>query len=128
MEAATARIEPSDLELLKRVAERIRTFADAQLSCLSELKTPVPGGFAGHTIQPINRVGCYAPAGRFALPSTALMTIVPAVAAGCPSIILATPNPSDMMLATAFIAGANQVLAIGGAPCSRRTRLWIRRF
>ena len=58
MEAATARIEPSDLELLKRVAERIRTFADAQLSCLSELKTPVPGGFAGHTIQPINRVGC----------------------------------------------------------------------
>ncbi len=100
---------------MKRVAERIRTFADAQLSCLSELKTPVPGGFAGHTIQPINRVGCYAPAGRFALPSTALMTIVPAVAAGCPSIILATPNPSDMMLATAFIAGANQVLAIGGA-------------
>jgi len=115
MEAATARIEPSDLELLKRVAERIRTFANAQLSCLSELKTPVPGGFAGHTIQPINRVGCYAPAGRFALPSTALMTIVPAVSAGCPSLVLATPNPSDMMLATAFIAGANQVLAIGGA-------------
>lgn len=115
MEAATARIEPSDLKLLKRVAERIRTFANAQLSCLSELKTPVPGGFAGHTIQPINRVGCYAPAGRFALPSTALMTIVPAVSAGCPSLVLATPNPSDMMLATAFIAGANQVLAIGGA-------------
>ena len=99
MEAATDRIERSDLELLKRVAERIRNFADAQLGCLSELKTPVPGGFAGHTIQPINRVGCYAPAGRFALPSTALMTIVPAVAAGCPAIILATPNPSDMMLA-----------------------------
>lgn len=115
LEAATARIDSNDLELLKRVAKRIRTFADAQLSCLSELKTPVPGGFAGHTIQPINRVGCYAPAGRFALPSTALMTIVPAVAAGCPSLVLATPNPSDMMLATAFIAGANQVLAIGGA-------------
>lgn len=115
MEAATDRIERSDLELLKRVAERIQNFADAQLGCLSELKTPVPGGVAGHTIQPINRVGCYAPAGRFALPSTALMTIVPAVAAGCPAIILATPNPSDMMLATAFIAGAHQVLAIGGA-------------
>lgn len=115
MEAATGRIEQSDLELLKRVAERVRHFADAQLSCLSELKTPVPGGYAGHTIEPINRVGCYAPAGRFALPSTALMTIVPAVAAGCPFIVLATPNPSDIMLATAFIAGANQVLAIGGA-------------
>ena len=115
MKAATERIDQSDLDLLKRVAERIRSFADAQLNCLSELKTPVPGGFAGHTIQPVDRVGCYAPAGRFALPSTALMTVVPAVAAGCPSIILATPNPSDMMLATAFIAGANQILAIGGA-------------
>ena len=115
MKAATGRIDQRDLDLLKRVAERIRSFADAQLNCLSELKTPVPGGFAGHTIQPVDRVGCYAPAGRFALPSTALMTVVPAVAAGCPSIILATPNPSDMMLATAFIAGANQVLAIGGA-------------
>lgn len=115
MKAATGRIDQRDLDLLKRVAERIRSFADAQLNCLSELKTPVPGGFAGHTIQPVDRVGCYAPAGRFALPSTALMTVVPAVAAGCPAIILATPNPSDMMLATAFIAGANQVLAIGGA-------------
>ena len=115
MKAATGRIDQRDLDLLKRVAERIRSFADAQLNCLSELKTPVPGGFAGHTIQPVDRVGCYAPAGRFALPSTALMTVVPAVAAGCPSIILATPNPSDMMLATAFIAGANQILAIGGA-------------
>lgn len=115
MKAATGRIDQRDLDLLKRVAERIRSFADAQLNCLSELKTPVPGGFAGHTIQPVDRVGCYAPAGRFALPSTALMTVVPAVAAGCPAIILATPNPSDIMLATAFIAGANQVLAIGGA-------------
>ena len=115
MKAATGRIDQRDLDLLKRVAERIRSFADAQLNCLSELKTPVPGGFAGHTIQPVDRVGCYAPAGRFALPSTALMTVLPAVAAGCPSIILATPNPSDMMLATAFIAGANQILAIGGA-------------
>ena len=115
MKAATGRIDQRDLDLLKRVAERIRSFADAQLNCLSELKTPVPGGFAGHTIQPVDRVGCYAPAGRFALPSTALMTVVPAVAAGCPAIILATPNPSDIMLATAFIAGANQILAIGGA-------------
>jgi phosphoribosyl-ATP pyrophosphohydrolase/phosphoribosyl-AMP cyclohydrolase/histidinol dehydrogenase len=115
MEEAAKRIDPSDIELLRRVAHRIGDFADSQLECLAELSTPVPGGSAGHTIEPIRRVGCYAPAGRFALPSTILMTVVPALSAGCESIILATPNPSDLMLATAAIAGASRVLAIGGA-------------
>lgn len=113
--AATQRIQKDDLALLQRVADRIRTFAQAQLDCLSELKTPVPGGFAGHTIEPIDSVGCYAPAGRFALPSTVMMTVVPAVVAGCQSVTLATPNPSDLMLAAASVAGASRVLAVGGA-------------
>ena len=113
--AARERIDAEDLELLERVAGRIRTFAQAQLSSLKELKTPVPGGFAGHTIEPIVNVGCYAPAGRFALPSTVLMTVVPAVVANCSNVTLATPNPSDLMLAAASVAGANQVLAVGGA-------------
>jgi phosphoribosyl-ATP pyrophosphohydrolase/phosphoribosyl-AMP cyclohydrolase/histidinol dehydrogenase len=115
MDAAIDRIESSDVELLKRVANRIRVFAESQLGCLSNLETPVPGGIAGHTVEPIERVGCYAPAGNFALPSTVLMTVVPAKVAGCQTITLATPNPSDLMLATAAIAGADQVLAIGGA-------------
>ena len=115
MEAAAKRINHSDVELLRRVAHRIGKFAEAQLECLTELKFDVPGGAAGHTIEPIARVGCYAPAGRFALPSTVLMTVVPAMAAGCREIILATPNPSDLMLATAAVAGADRVLAVGGA-------------
>jgi phosphoribosyl-ATP pyrophosphohydrolase/phosphoribosyl-AMP cyclohydrolase/histidinol dehydrogenase len=115
MEAAAKRINHSDVELLRRVAHRIGNFADAQLECLTELEFDVPGGQAGHTIEPIARVGCYAPAGRFALPSTVLMTVVPAMAAGCGEIILATPNPSDLMLATAAVAGADRVLAVGGA-------------
>jgi phosphoribosyl-ATP pyrophosphohydrolase/phosphoribosyl-AMP cyclohydrolase/histidinol dehydrogenase len=115
MSAAANRIAAEDLGLLNRVADRIRTFAKAQLDSLSELKTPVPGGHAGHTIEPIVNVGCYAPAGRFALPSTVLMTVVPAIAAGCRNVVLATPNPSDLMLAAASVAGAHQVLAVGGA-------------
>ena len=115
LEAAIERIDPADVELLKRVAQRIGDFAKAQLDCLSALQTPVPGGLAGHTIEPIEHVGCYAPAGRYALPSTVLMTVVPAVVAECEKITLATPNPSDLMLATAAIAGADQVLAVGGA-------------
>ena len=113
--AAIDRLDSADVELLKRVAQRIGDFAESQLDCLTELETPVPGGLAGHTIEPIEHVGCYAPAGRYALPSTVLMTVVPAVVAGCEKITLATPNPSDLMLATAAIAGADQVLAVGGA-------------
>ncbi len=115
LEEAARRVPATDIELLRRVAHRIGDFADSQLECLQELTMKIPGGTAGHTIEPIARVGCYAPAGRFALPSTVLMTVVPALSAGCESIILATPNPSDLMLATAAVAGASQVLAIGGA-------------
>ncbi|MFK7767444.1 MAG: histidinol dehydrogenase [Mariniblastus sp.] len=115
MEAAAQRIDQSDLELLHRVKDRIANFAQAQLDSLTDLEFSVPGGKAGHKIVPISRAGCYAPAGRFALPSTVLMTVVPAVVAGCDEIVLATPNPSDLMLATAMVAGATQVLAVGGA-------------
>ena len=115
LEAAARRVDSGDMELLRRVAHRVGDFADAQLDCLSEMEMEVPGGKAGHTIEPISRVGCYAPAGRFPLPSTVLMTVVPALSAGCESITLATPNPSDLMLAAAAVAGADHVLAVGGA-------------
>jgi len=115
MEEAVRRVDPQDVELLRRVAHRIECFADAQLECLDELTFKVPGGTAGHTIEPIREVGCYAPAGRFPLPSTVLMTVVPALSAGCQSVTLATPNPSDLMLAAAAVAGASRVLAVGGA-------------
>lgn len=115
MESAAQRINHSDVELLRRVASRISNFAEAQLESLRGLDMEVPGGRAGHTIVPIKRVGCYAPAGRYALPSTVLMTVATAVAAGCDEVIMATPNPSDLMLATAAVAGATRVLAVGGA-------------
>ena len=115
IEEGLKRVDPADVELLQRVAQRIRNFADAQLECMSELTCRVPGGKAGHTIEPIQHVGCYAPAGRFPLPSSVLMTVVPALSAGCDEITLATPNPSDLMLAAAAVAGVNRVLAVGGA-------------
>ena len=115
LDAAVERLPTKDVELLRRVAKRIEDFANAQLNSLSKMETPVLGGFAGHTIEPIERVGCYAPGGRYVLPSTVMMTAVTARVAGCKSIVVATPNPSDMMLAAAAISGANQVLATGGA-------------
>lgn len=115
LEAAKARLDPNDLALLERVASRVRGFAKAQLDALSELEMEVPGGKAGHSIVPVQRAGCYAPAGRYALPSTVIMTVVPAVVAGCEQVVLATPGTSDLMLAAAAVAGADCVLAVGGA-------------
>ena len=115
LEAAVARIPVDQRELLRRVSNRIGSFAIAQRESLKTISVSVPGGQAGHTIEPIQRAGCYAPAGRFPLPSTVLMTAVTAKVAGCPYIVVATPNPTDLMLAAAAIAGADEVLAIGGA-------------
>ena len=115
LEAAKTRLDAGDLALLERVADRVRKFAQAQLDALSELEMNVPGGKAGHSIVPVQRAGCYAPAGRYALPSTVIMTVVPAVVAGCGQVILATPGTSDLMLAAAAVAGADRVLGVGGA-------------
>ena len=115
LDAALARISDEDSDLLHRVSARIQKFAAAQLNCLSELNTDVPGGKAGHTIEPVEHAGCYAPAGRYALPSTVMMTAVTARVAGCKRVTVASPKPSDMILAAAAVSGADSVLAIGGA-------------
>jgi phosphoribosyl-ATP pyrophosphohydrolase/phosphoribosyl-AMP cyclohydrolase/histidinol dehydrogenase len=75
----------------------------------------LPGGAAGHWIAPLERAGCYAPGGRYPLPSSVLMTAVTAQAAGVKSIWVASPKPGPMTLAAAAIAGADGVVAAGGA-------------
>ena len=101
--------------LLEGMAERIGAFAAAQRGGLREVTARIPGGSAGHRVAPVASAGCYAPGGRYPLPSTVLMTAVTARAAGVGQVVVATPNPSVLMLAAAGIAGADGVLAVGGA-------------
>ena len=108
-------LDTAERELLERTAQRIRAFAEAQRGCLSELKLPIAGGVAGHTAEPVKYAGCYAPAGRFPLPSSVLMTAVTARVAGVEEIWIASPHPTPLMLAAAAVAGADAVLAVGGA-------------
>jgi histidinol dehydrogenase len=105
----------ADRERLERIADRIRVFAEAQLKALNPVTVTVPGGSAGHWIAPVERAGCYAPGGRYPLPSSALMTAVTARTAGVKQVWVASPRPGPMMLAAAAIAGADGVLAAGGA-------------
>jgi histidinol dehydrogenase len=66
-------------------------------------------------VEPLARIGCYVPGGRYPLPSTVLMTVVPARIAGVPDITVACPRPAPVVLCAALEAGAARVLRIGGA-------------
>jgi phosphoribosyl-ATP pyrophosphohydrolase/phosphoribosyl-AMP cyclohydrolase/histidinol dehydrogenase len=101
--------------LLERARDRILAFARAQRSCLSDLSLAVPGGRAGHEFIPVGRAGCYVPGGRFPLPSSALMTLCAAGAAGVPELYCAGPRPAPLSLAAAALCGASGFLAAGGA-------------
>ena len=112
---ALAGLSPEERTRLERVAARIRAFAVAQRGALGPVRVPVPGGIAEHRIAPIERAGCYAPGGRYPLPSSVLMTAVTARVAGVRDIWVASPKPQALSLAAAAIAGADGVLAAGGA-------------
>jgi len=108
-------LAPSDRSRLERIADRIRGFATAQLDSLHSLEVKVPGGSAGHDIVPMAAAGCYAPGGRYPLPSSVLMSVIPARVAGVESVWVANPRPTAMTLAAASVAGADGVMAVGGA-------------
>ncbi len=112
---AAASVPKETLALLERTAARIRAFAEAQRGALGALDVAVPGGRAGHDIAPVDSAGCYAPGGRYPLPSSVLMTAVTARAAGVARVVVASPNPAPVTLAAAHVAGADGFLACGGA-------------
>ena len=115
LERARQEIPAEARGALERMAERVRRFAEAQRDSLREVDVPVPGGRAGHTIVPVERAGCYVPAGRYPLPSSLLMSAVTARVAGVREVWVATPRPDPMILAAAAIAGVNGLFTIGGA-------------
>lgn len=115
MRAALEGLNPDTRGVLQRTADRIRRFAEAQRACLTDLDTGVPGGRAGHTVSPVDVAGCYAPGGRYPLPSSVLMTAIPARVAGVGTVVVATPSRDPVMLAAAALAGADIVLRVGGA-------------
>lgn len=74
---------------------------------------------AGVTIEqrvtPLDRVACYVPGGRYPLPSTLLMTAIPARIAGVGEVLVACPRPAPVVMAAAIEAGADRLFRIGGA-------------
>jgi len=115
LEKALHALGGADRERLERVAGRIRAFAEAQRAAIHDVTVPIPGGAAGHRIVPAARAGCYAPGGRYPLPSTVLMTAITARVAGVGEVLVASPKPPPLVLAAAAVAGADALLPVGGA-------------
>jgi len=113
--AAFDALSDSHRTALTNIHARVKAFAEMQRSSVQDMEMDIPGGKAGHTVSPCQAAGCYAPGGRYPLPSSVIMTAVTARAAGCTTVILATPKPQPITLAAAHIAGVDQFLCVGGA-------------
>lgn len=101
-----------------------RAIAGAARHIRSVSKKQVPRGWRhqvapGITVEqrvvPLARVGCYVPAGRYPLPSSLLMTAIPARAAGVDQIVVCCPRPDAAVYASALEAGIDRLFRIGGA-------------
>eukprot|EP00281_Chroomonas_sp_CCMP1168_P020504 CAMPEP_0206234296 /NCGR_PEP_ID=MMETSP0047_2-20121206/12516_1 /ASSEMBLY_ACC=CAM_ASM_000192 /TAXON_ID=195065 /ORGANISM="Chroomonas mesostigmatica_cf, Strain CCMP1168" /LENGTH=422 /DNA_ID=CAMNT_0053658375 /DNA_START=17 /DNA_END=1285 /DNA_ORIENTATION=+ len=101
--------------VLTRVADRIKKFAKAQRASISDTTTDIPGGQAGQTVSPVETAGCYAPGGRYPLPSSVLMTACTARMAGVKNVWVASPHPDKVTMAAAHVADADGLLKVGGA-------------
>jgi histidinol dehydrogenase len=87
----------------------------AVLQMPREWTRTVGGSRLGQIVRPLDTVAAYIPSGRYPLPSTLLMTVVPALVAGVPNICVASPRPVAEVYGTAAILGVQNVFQMGGA-------------
>jgi histidinol dehydrogenase len=123
IQAALDSLPPIQRDALEKAAARIEKFHRHQP--LTSWFTNELGGTLGQIVRPIQRVGLYVPGGTAPLPSTVLMSAIPARVAGVKEIIVVTPpnrslvdvNPpvDPMILAACAISGVDKVYLLGGA-------------
>ena len=103
--AAESRVSPEFRAALETAATNIREYA-ALAACRAKPGWSFPTAGAWATIvRPLESMGAYIPAGRYPLPSTLLMTVIPAQVAGVRTICVASPHPSAEILGSGAISG-----------------------
>ena len=107
-------IDPTLKSGLEAAAANVRLVAEAGVREPREVTLP-----QGHTVllreEPVARAAVYVPGGRAPYPSTVLMGVVTARAAGVGEVLVCTPDPHPAVLAACALAGADELLAMGGA-------------
>ena len=107
-------VAPDVRRAIRTAARNIARVAAKQIPKHWDL-TVVPGVSIEQRVEPLARVGCYVPGGRFPLPSSLLMTAVPARVAGVREVIVMCPRPEPPVMAAALEAGVTKMFRIGGA-------------
>ncbi|MCC7118718.1 MAG: histidinol dehydrogenase [Anaerolineales bacterium] len=119
VQSALNSISKTERAALETAAQRIEAFYRKQP--LTSWITQELGGMLGQLIRPVQRVGLYVPGGTAPLPSTVLMSAVPAKVAGVPEVVMVTPSQKStgeipqIILAAAAIVGVSEIYAVGGA-------------
>lgn len=112
--SAARALKPEFRRAVETAAANIRAYACRQMP-KEWISNAAPGLRLGQLVRPLDTVGAYIPAGRYPLPSTVLMTVIPAQVAGVPNICVASPKPILEVLGAAAILGVRQVFQMGGA-------------
>ena len=107
-------VDKKTIDAIKTSIDNVKLFAQKQFECLKNLDTEYDGIKLGHRIIPLKRAGCYIPGGNYPLPSTAVMTIVPAKTAGVKEVIACSPRIKDVTIVACDMAGADKIYKVGG--------------
>ena len=114
MASAWKAINPALRDALTTAANQIRGFAERQMP-QSWNEPAFAGLMTGQLVRPLGSVGCYVPSGRHPLPSTLLMTAIPAQVAGVKRIVVVSPRPAPETFAAAHLLGISEFYRLGGA-------------
>jgi histidinol dehydrogenase len=114
MRSAAAAVPKPVRAAISAAAKNIRTVATRQVPRAWRARV-APGVTVEQRIVPLDRVGCYVPGGRYPLPSSLLMTAIPAAAAGVTEVIAVCPRPEPVVMAAALEAGVSRLFRVGGA-------------
>jgi histidinol dehydrogenase len=107
-------VDASVRRAIRDAARNIRVVARHQVPRGWRVRV-APGVSVEQRVVPLDRVGCYVPGGRYPLPSSLLMTAIPAAAAGVKEIVAVCPRPEPVVMAAALEAGVSRLFRIGGA-------------
>jgi histidinol dehydrogenase len=113
-DAARDGLSPAFLAAVETASRNIRAYAAAQIPSDRTIDYP-DGRRLGQIVRPLDSMGAYIPAGRYPLPSTLLMTAIPAQVAGVARICIACPKPSPEILGLCSLLGLEHVYRMGGA-------------
>lgn len=107
-------VDKKTIDAIKTAIKNVKEFSEKQIECIKNLDTNINGASLGHRIIPLKKAGCYIPGGNYPLPSTAIMTILPAKVAGVEKVIACSPKIKDVTIVACDLAGADKIYKIGG--------------